>query len=552
MSVTLSRFLLFAAAAWLASSTCVHGHQSKYYCVLPFYTRGATQTTYGDFIHNLRHGMGSQSTIYGIPQLKDAASWANADRYVEVTLYNSAGTSITLAIDKVNVYVIGYRNGYEAYFFPGQDGPETSNVFVGTTRSLLPFNSSYSALEKSAGTTRGSINLGIGELDKAIQALYDKKDSAMASSMLIVIQMISDAVRSRYVEKLVLQHISNDNSTSVFLPTPAMIAFEDDWKNLSNKITNSVGGVIYPPFILPTGSNQDVSVTSVFITFRLNIGVILFYCHPAIAIPPPSSVTCQNIPEPTVLISGRNGYCVDVESNFFNDGDSIILYACKSVDNAANQLWTIKRDGSIQSGGKCLNAKGLTAGQNMTIYNCSTATVPDAIKWNIHDNGNIENPKSGLALSAFKGNMFSALTVEKNTYASSQGWRLSNSTKPVVTPVIGYESLCMQASASNTVQMVECSNTNAQKWELYPDGTVRPNIATSSCLTSKSSQDVKTVVLDSCDGGDAERWLFNYDYSISDAANKYVLEVNKLKNIVLVEYSADTPTDEQTWSINTL
>ena len=112
--------------------------------------------------------------------------------------------------------------------------------------------------------------------------------------------------------------------------------------------------------------------------------------------------------------------------------------------------------------------------------------------------------------------------------------------------------MCMQACGGNTVEMVECSNTNAQKWELYPDGIVRPNIATSSCLTSKSSQDVKTVVLDSCDGGDAERWLFNYDYSISDAANKYVLEVNKLKNIVLVEYSADTPTDEQTWSINTL
>ncbi|KAL1805952.1 hypothetical protein ACET3Z_029020 [Daucus carota] len=548
----LSRLLLFAAAAWLASSIiCVHGHQSNYICAMPFYTRGANQTTYRDFIDNLRHEMGSKSTIYGIPQLQDAASLANEDRYVEVTLYSSTGTSITLAIDKVNVYVIGYRNGYDAYFFPGQDGPETSNVFAGATRCLLPFNSSYSALEKSAGTTRGSTKLGIGELDKAIQALYDKKeDSALACSMLIVIQMISDAVRSRYVEKLVLQHISNDNSSSVFFPTAAMIAFQDEWKNLSSKITYSVGGIIYPPFILPTGSNQNVSVTSVFITFRLNIGVILFYCHPATAIPEPSSVTCQNIPEPTVLISGRNGYCADVESNFFNDGDSIILYTCKSVDNAANQLWTIKSDGSIRCGGKCL--KGLTAGHNVTIYNCSTVTEPDSIKWNIYDNGNIENPKSGLAVSASKGNMFSALTVENNTYASSQGWRLSNSTKPVVTTIIGYESMCMQACGGNTVEMLECSNTTSQKWELYPDGTVRPHTATSSCLTTKASQDVKTVVLDSCNGGDAERWLFNYDYSISDAAKKYVLEVNTHKNIVLVECPADTPTDEQTWSIDTL
>ncbi|KAL1805946.1 hypothetical protein ACET3Z_029014 [Daucus carota] len=452
---------------------------------MPFYTRGANQTTYADFIHNLRDEMGSQSTIYGIPQLQDAASLANEDRYVEVTLYSSTGTSITVAIDKVNVYVIGYRNGYDAYFFPGQDVPETSNVFVGATRCLLPFNSSYSALEKSAGTTRGSTKLGIGELDKAIQALYDKKeDSALACSMLIVIQMISDAVRSRYVEKLILQHISNDNTT---------------------------------------------------------------------AVPTPHSVTCQNIPEPTVLISGRNGYCADVESNFYRNGDAIILYPCKSTKNAgaANQLWTIKRDGSIQCRKKCLNAKALTAGKNMTIYNCSTAE-PDSIKWNINDNGNIENPKSGLAVSGFKGKTFSPLTVEKNTYASSQGWRLSNNTMPVVTPIIGFESLCMQACGGNTVEMLECSNTTAQKWKLYPDGTVRPYSATSNCLTSKSSQDVKTLVLGSCNGGDAERWLFNYDYSISDAAKKFVLEVNKQKKIVLVECPPDTPTDEQTWFINTL
>ncbi|XP_063939836.1 agglutinin-1-like [Daucus carota subsp. sativus] len=525
----LSRLLLFAAAAWLASCIiCVHGHQSKYYCAMPFYTRGANQTTYADFIHNLRDEMGSQSTIYGIPQLQDAASLANEDRYVEVTLYSSTGTSITVAIDKVNAYVIGYQNGYDAYFFPGQDVPETSNVFVGATRCLLPFNSSYSALEKSAGTTRGSTKLGIGELDKAIQALYDKKeDSALACSMLIVIQMISDAVRSRYVEKLILQHISNDNSTSVFLPTPAMIAFQDEWKNLSSKITYSVGGVIYPPFILPTGSNQKVSVTSVFITFRLNIGVILFYCHPATAVPTPHSVTCQNIPEPTVLISGRNGYCADVESNFYRNGDAIILYPCKSTKNAgaANQLWTIKRDGSIQCRKKCLNAKALTAGKNriiprknMTIYNCSTAE-PDSIKWNINDNGNIENPKSGLAVSGFKGKTFSPLTVEKNTYASSQGWRLSNNTMPVVTPIIGFESLCMQACGGNTVEMLECSNTTAQKWKLYPDGTVRPYSATSNCLTSKSSQDVKTLVR-------AMEVMLNDGYSIT-----IIAFLTQLKNL---------------------
>ena len=99
--------------------------------------------------------------------------------------------------------------------------------------------------------------------------------------------------------------------------------------------------------------------------------------------------------------------------------------------------------------------------------------------------------------------------------------------------------------------MVNCSNTNVQKWELYPDGTVRPSTSTASCLTTKSSQDGKTLVLDSCNGGAAERWLFNYDDSISDAANNYVLEVNKLKNIVLVEHSAGTVATQKKFPPNT-
>lgn len=36
-------------------------------------------------------------------------------------------------------------------------------------------------MEKAAGTTRKSINLGMGELDKAIQALYDNFPAACHS-----------------------------------------------------------------------------------------------------------------------------------------------------------------------------------------------------------------------------------------------------------------------------------------------------------------------------------------------------------------------------------
>ena len=57
------------------------------------------------------------------------------------------------------------------------------------------------------------------------------------------------------------------------------------------------------------------------------------------------------------------------------------------------------------------------------------------------------------------------------------------------------------------------------------------------------------MVHDLCDGGKAERWLFNHDRSISDAANQYVLEVENRK-ISVVKRSADAPTAQQIFDIN--
>lgn len=118
-----------------------------------------------------------------------------------------------------------------------------------------------------------------------------------------------------------------------------------------------------------------------------------------------------------------------------------------------------------------------------------------------------------------------------------------------MTPIFSYKGTCLEASANNSVQVSSCSDKSVQQWAIYPDGTVRPSMSTTNCLKSKSAPGGKVVVHDLCDGGNAERWLFNHDRSVSDATNNYVLEVTNKQTITVVKRSADTPTSKQTLDI---
>lgn len=217
-----------------------------------------------------------------------------SDRFLQVALFNSYEERIVLAIDKADVYIVGYRTGDKACFFNDTNGTDTSSVFPGIERYQLPFNSSYSGMEEIAGS-RKNISLRISELD-SIKNLYKLDEaSSLARCMLFTVQMVAEAIRYRYVEGLVVEHISE--TSQAYLPTATMITFEENWDELSTRIQESVGGAIYPPFVLSDAfSNQDVTITSITPTLGRNIAVVRYVCD-----------SCTNIPEPAVHIIGRNG-----------------------------------------------------------------------------------------------------------------------------------------------------------------------------------------------------------------------------------------------------
>lgn len=423
----ISRLLVLAvAAAWFATSICNArdtllmspdriSEKFTFYPVVQFDTAQATRRRYTRFINNVREEVVSGDEVHGIPRLYNPTKLPESDRYLQVALFNSYQERIILAIDKVNLYLVGYRTVNKACFFNDTNGPETSSLFPGVERYQLPFKGSYWFMEEIAGS-RKNITLGMSELDKCINNLYQLNETAsLARCLIVTIQMVAEAVRYRYVEALVVEHISETSQS--YLPTPTMIAFEENWKDLSARIQESVGGVIYPPFVLTDTSNQEVTITSITPTLGRNIAVVLYVCDS----------NCTNVPEPAVHIIGRNGLCADVQDGIYDDGNPVIMWPCTSN---TNQLWTLMKDGTIRSKGKCLTAYRLEMEEYVMIHNCSTKPGYSGNKWERKDNGDIISKESKLALNAYPGYSWSILTVDQKSYSSSQGWSLSNSTDP--------------------------------------------------------------------------------------------------------------------------
>lgn len=548
MSIMVSRLLVFVvSAAWLVSSICNARNdvlfmspervpeKLTFYPIVPFDTAHASRTRYQKFIENAREEMLSVDKVHGISRLQKPDNLSQPNRYLQVALFSSAGARVILAIDRANANVVAYRSQQKVFIFPDIHVPST--VFSGIKRQTLTFVSSYSAMEKVAGG-RDRVRLGMMPLDNAIQLIDNQNTPYSANShgafLLIASQMVSEAIRYKYVEKTVIEYIEKGD---VFFPNATMIALEDNWKELSTRIQESVAGVIDPGFVLPGVSN---TLTTIYPILGPQIALMLYVCD-----------DCPKR-EPTVNLIGRNGLCADVQDSFYDDGNPIILWPCRSTNNA-NQLFTLMKDGTIRCQGKCLTAYQLKENRYVMIHNCTTTPENSDIKWVVEYNGNIINKEHNLALNAFVGYQWSLLTVDKISYSSRQGWsfRNSTSTEPTVTPIIGYNGMYMQATNSS-VQVVKGNGNSVPQWEIYSDGTIRPSNTKTSCLARKSADDTN-VGLHVCDGGTTERWLLHHDGSsitISDATNQYLLQVNKDQKIEVVKRSADTPTTEQIFSFD--
>ncbi|EEF30196.1 ricin-agglutinin family protein [Ricinus communis] len=525
----------------------------KQYPIINFTTAGATAQSYTNFIDAVRSHLTTGDDVrHEIPVLRNRVGLPINQRFVLVQLSNQAEHSVTLAMDVTNAYVVGYRAGNNAYFFrpdSPEDAEAITHLFTDAQNPYtFAFGGNYDRLEQLGGL-RENIELGNGPLEDAISALYYYSTGriqlpTVARSFIVCIQMISEAVRFQYIEGEIRTRIRHNRRSA---PDPSVITLENSWGRLSTAIQESNQGAFASPIQLQRRNGSKFNVYDVSKLIPI-IALMVYRCArpPSTqfsllirpVVPSLNDDVCVD-PEPIVRIAGRNGLCVDVRGEEFYDGNPIQLWPCKS-NTDWNQLWTLRKDGTIRSNGKCLTIYKSSPGKHVMIYNCTTATV-GATRWQIWDNRTIINPISGLVLAATSGNSGTTLTVQTNIYAVSQGWLPSNNTQPFVTSIVGLNDLCLQANTGK-VWLDECTSEKAeQQWALYADGSIRPQQNQDNCLTSDANireTIVKTLSCSTASSG--QRWMFKNDGTIWNLYNGLVLDVKRsdptLKQIIIYPF----------------
>ncbi|XP_050212836.1 ricin-like [Mercurialis annua] len=491
--------------------------------------------TYIDFIDNLRNRLRDPN--------EDTAHWhgynvlREAGDLLLVELSNGETESVTFAINVTNVYGIAFRVENHVHYFASTPPIDVQNAFPDVApqnRHLLPFGEGYDSLQSAANVDRDQIDLGADPLQSAVTSLYyDSRNGPInyrtqrraARSIIIWAQMIAEAARNFVIAGRISTWIHNSEPTP---PEPDMIEYENSWGTLSERIQQSGENGVFDGTQLVDRRNNQITVSNVNDFYvRFAIALMLYVCQPQQQTHFSPLIilkddTCENPEEPIVRISGPNGLCAGVKDGDYRNRRAIVLQPCKS-SSGVRQIWTIKKNGMIQSNGKCLTCYGNQPGDYVMINDCPSQRT-DKTLWKVWDNGTIVSG-TGLVLSANAADEGTILRLENNIYTTAQSWRPTTYTQPFTTSITGLNRLCLQATGKG-VWLETCASDNEdQTWVLYPDGSIRPRRSQGYCLFGDIKND-RIVRIVSCYAlSEGQRWEFKSDGSIVNLNYDMVLDV---------------------------
>ncbi|KAK1370589.1 hypothetical protein POM88_036681 [Heracleum sosnowskyi] len=342
------------------------------YPVQTFRLSGSTSHSYAELINNIRSmlAMNEVEPVHQIPRLRQTPEHVNR-QFILIRLINTNEDTITVALNTITLYLVGFRTRNEFYYFPDTK-EHVDTLFpelLPDHHHVLPFGSSYGALANEAGERR-KINLGMEELERAIQDLQEYRRGSLARAFTVIVQMIPEAIRFSYIQNYIGHDLINRTRSSA--PSATMIDLDNQWGSLSSTIQNSRGTALTPAVVITDCCGQPITITNVTPGLVLNMGIMLYVC---IQFLPSSQLTStSNIPlhsdrgnisehfihlsvekgrhmkapagdvckivEPTVRIVGRNGLRAEVKDGKYNDGNAVRLWRCKSNQDV-NQLWTL-------------------------------------------------------------------------------------------------------------------------------------------------------------------------------------------------------------------
>lgn len=221
---------------------------------------------YAKFLEEVRNEFKEPGrTYHGLPMTKAPPQPAT---FVLVELQATPEISITLALNKSNLYVMAYQDRYQgkprAHFF--EDAPENAKTGLfseakGKLRKTIYCKTSYGSIEGKLRGSRKKLGLGIRKLKSLVEAVYGSEinEATQAKFLLVSIQMVSEAARFKYIEKQVV-----DGLRLVFNPDFKVISLEEKWSKISEAIFESnPEGKFKSTLHLKNKSDQDWPVTEV-------------------------------------------------------------------------------------------------------------------------------------------------------------------------------------------------------------------------------------------------------------------------------------------------
>nr|AFR78253.1 6H-V5-gelonin [synthetic construct] len=271
-------WIKIAVATWFCCTTIVLGSTARIFSLptndeeetsktlgldtVSFSTKGATYITYVNFLNELRVKLKPEGNSHGIPLLRKKCD-DPGKCFVLVALSNDNGQLAEIAIDVTSVYVVGYQVRNRSYFF--KDAPDAAyeGLFKNTIKTRLHFGGSYPSLEGEKAYRETTdlgiepLRIGIKKLDE--NAIDNYKPTEIASSLLVVIQMVSEAARFTFIENQI-----RNNFQQRIRPANNTISLENKWGKLSFQIrTSGANGMFSEAVELERANGKKYYVTAV-------------------------------------------------------------------------------------------------------------------------------------------------------------------------------------------------------------------------------------------------------------------------------------------------
>jgi hypothetical protein len=118
----------------------------------------------------------------------------------------------------------------------------------------------------------------------------------------------------------------------------------------------------------------------------------------------------------TRLVGVASNRCLDVSTPESPDPVRLRIWDCRD-DRAAHQLWTMRSDGSVRLGGRCLDVLVASSDPGAAIQLTTCNTTP-AQQFSLNGAGQLVNAHSGLCLGAVAQSTANGAAIEQRSCAA--------------------------------------------------------------------------------------------------------------------------------------